>query len=159
VNRAGKFNVPFGRYDNPRILDEPNLRAAAAALKEVEITEADFETICARARPGDGVYLDPPYVPLSKSSNFTAYDRHPFGLNEHVRLASAFAELGRRGVRAVLSNSHTPETKKLYASFEHQVVKVTRPINSRPNERGPVTELLVVNRLKEIAAEERAALE
>ncbi|MBE7484897.1 MAG: DNA adenine methylase [Polyangiaceae bacterium] len=144
VNRSGQFNVPFGKYKNPNFCDAENLRAAAAALQGVEIAEADFEAVCARARPGDAVYLDPPYVPLSKTSYFTAYDRHPFGQLEHERLARVFAELEGRGVDAVLSNSNTPETRALYRGFRAEKVKVARNINSRASARGPIDELLVV---------------
>ena len=143
VNRSGKFNVPFGRYKNPNICDEPNLRAAAVTLKGVRIEVADFEQICQRARKSDAVYLDPPYVPLSKTSNFTAYDRHAFGLDDQRRLASAFRDLALRGVPAVLSNSDTPTTRELYGEFRFRAVPVARPINSRPSGRGPVGELLV----------------
>lgn len=149
VNRSGQFNVPFGRYKKPNICDAENLRAAARVLEGVEIVEADFEEVCARARPGDAVYLDPPYVPLSKTANFTAYARHPFGPSEHERLARAFAELERRRVAAVLSNSDTPETRALYRGFRAKKVQVSRAINSRPTARGPIDELLVVaERLK-----------
>jgi len=149
VNRSGQFNVPFGRYKKPNICDAENLRAAARVLEGVEIVEADFEEVCARARPGDAVYLDPPYVPLSKTANFTAYARHPFGPSEHQRLARAFAELERRRVAAVLSNSDTPETRALYRGFRAKKVQVSRAINSRPTARGPIDELLVVaERLK-----------
>lgn len=149
VNRSGQFNVPFGRYKKPNICDAENLRAAARVLQGVEIVEADFEEVCARARPGDAVYLDPPYVPLSKTANFTAYARHPFGPSEHERLARAFAELERRQVAAVLSNSDTPETRALYRGFRAKKVQVSRAINSRPTARGPIDELLVVaERLK-----------
>jgi len=149
VNRSGQFNVPFGRYKKPNICDAENLRAAARVLEGVEIVEADFEEVCVRARPGDAVYLDPPYVPLSKTANFTAYARHPFGPSEHQRLARAFAKLERRRVAAVLSNSDTPETRALYRGFRAKKVQVSRAINSRPTARGPIDELLVVaERLK-----------
>jgi len=146
VNRAGRFNVPFGRYANPTICDEPNLRAVAEVLQSVQIREADFEELCRRARPGDAVYFDPPYVPLSKTSSFTAYDRHPFGIEEQERLARTFGRLGERGVAAVLSNSDTAETRRLYAEYRPKKVEVTRPINCRPALRGPISEILVSNR-------------
>src|SRR5690606_7112362 len=90
VNRAGEFNVPFGRHKSPLICDEDNLRAAAEALSRAEVVTADFEAVCRDARAGDAVYFDPPYLPLSKTSNFTAYDPHPFGVDEHERLAPVF---------------------------------------------------------------------
>ncbi|MBK7579639.1 MAG: DNA adenine methylase [Myxococcales bacterium] len=144
VNRSGQFNVPFGSYKNPNICDAANLRAAAAVLSDVEIEVADFEESVSRARAGDAVYLDPPYVPLSKTASFTAYDRHPFGPGEHQRLAQVFADLERRGVHAVLSNSDTPETRSLYRGFKLSTVRVSRPINCRPGARGPIDELLVM---------------
>jgi DNA adenine methylase len=146
VNRAGEFNVPFGRYKNPTICDEANLRAAAQALAGVTILETDFESVCDRAKPGDAVYLDPPYWPVSKTSSFTAYDRHPFGEAEQHRLERVFGELHGRGVPAVLSNSCTPKTLRLYERWHCQRVKVARAINSRGSARGPIHELLVQNR-------------
>lgn len=146
VNRTGAFNVPYGRYKRPGILDEPNLRAAALALRGVELVEEDFATVSARAGAGDAVYLDPPYLPLSRTSSFTAYDRHPFELRDHERLAQTFAELAARGVTAVLSNSATAETRALFRPWVSEEVLVARPINSQKHLRGPVPELLVVNR-------------
>jgi DNA adenine methylase len=146
VNRSGEFNVPFGRYKNPKICDEENLRAAARALEGVTILEADFEESCTRAKKGDAVYLDPPYVPVSRTSSFTAYDRHPFGPAEQQRLLRVFGELHARDVTAVLSNSCTPATEKLYEGWRAQRVKMARAINSRASARGPVYELLVENR-------------
>lgn len=145
VNRSGAFNVPFGRHKNPNICNAEALLAAARALQRAQIEDADFEDVAQRAVPGDAVYLDPPYLPLSRTASFTAYDRHPFGLDEHRRLARVFAELGRRNVRAVLSNSDTAETRKLYAPFSIARVRVARPINSRANARGPINEILVKN--------------
>ncbi|MBN2192047.1 MAG: DNA adenine methylase [Polyangiaceae bacterium] len=146
VNRAGEFNVPYGRYKRPRILDEPNLRAAAAALQGVELVVDDFSAVSRQARAGDAVYFDPPYLPLSRTSSFTAYDRHPFELEDHQRLAATFADLARRGVPTVLSNSATPATRALYAAWTLWEVQVGRSINSQTHLRGPVAELLVVNR-------------
>jgi DNA adenine methylase len=143
VNRAGQFNVPFGRYKNPRICDPDNLRAAAHALKEARILKADFAKIGRRARPGDAVYLDPPYLPLSKTANFTAYAREAFGLEEHERLAQHFAQLSERGIAALLSNSDTRVTRQLFAPFQIETVRATRSINSNAKKRGPVSEILV----------------
>jgi DNA adenine methylase len=142
LNSSGQFNVPFGRYKNPKICDEPVLRAAAQALEQATIEVADFEQICRRARPGDTVYLDPPYVPLSDTAYFTAYAKDPFGMVEHRRLAAAFADLAQREVFALLSNSDTPETRQLYRAFRCEFVPVARSINSKSDARGPVSELL-----------------
>jgi DNA adenine methylase len=150
VNRSGQFNVPFGRYDNPAICDEPRLRAAAEALRRrgVSIEVADFEAVCESAAPGDAVYFDPPYVPASKTANFTAYHKDSFGSDEHARLAHTFKRLTRRKVAAVLSNSYGEETQRLYRArnIEIERVLVTRPINSKSTARGNVAELIVSNR-------------
>jgi DNA adenine methylase len=149
VNRSGQFNVPFGRYENPNICDEGRLRAAAEALRRrgVSIKVADFESITRKAKPGDAVYFDPPYVPLSKTANFTGYHSVTFGLEEHRRLADAFQDLTSRQVAAVLSNSDGKDTRALYKNRGVQIerVLVTRPINSKATARGDVAELIVSN--------------
>jgi DNA adenine methylase len=149
VNRQGRFNVPFGRYDNPKICNEPRLRAASEALRGrgVSIKVADFEALSERAEPGDAVYFDPPYVPLTKTASFTGYHSESFGAEEHRRLAEAFTSLTGRGVAAVLSNSGGKETRKLYlgARIEVEKVMVGRPINSSAGKRGAVAELVVSN--------------
>jgi DNA adenine methylase len=143
VNRSGQFNVPFGRYTNPTICDEPNLKAVAEVLQSVKLEVSDFERACAPARPGDAVYFDPPYLPVSKTASFTAYDRGGFNFKEHQRLAQTYAELARRGVHVVLSNSDTPETRALFASFDVATVHASRHINSNATRRGAITEILV----------------
>ncbi len=143
VNRAGEFNVPFGRYKNPKICDEPRLRKAAQALQDVRIEVADFAAICDEAGPGDAVYFDPPYLPVSKTARFAEYFNQPFDLPEHERLAQTFGDLAKRGVCAVLSNSDTPDTRRLYRAYKPQKVQVARAINSNPKARGAVSELLV----------------
>ncbi|HWO09256.1 MAG TPA: DNA adenine methylase [Polyangiaceae bacterium] len=149
VNRSGQFNVPFGRYENPKICNEPRLRAAADALRTrgVSIKVADFERSSEHAGQGDAVYFDPPYVPLTKTASFTNYHSESFGAEEHRRLASAFAALTRRKVAAVLSNSGGKETRRMYAGDGVQVerVLVSRPINSKASSRGAVAELIVSN--------------
>jgi DNA adenine methylase len=147
VNQSGQFNVPMGRYTNPTICDEPRLRAAARVLKGVGLELGDFGRVLNEAQTGDAVYFDPPYVPLSKTSSFTAYHSEAFGDDEHRRLASAFTTLTVRGIRAVLSNSNTPLTRKLYPSSEFNVEHplVARAINSKSALRGEVKELLVSN--------------
>ncbi|HEY2406450.1 MAG TPA: DNA adenine methylase, partial [Polyangiaceae bacterium] len=146
VNRSGEFNVPFGRYKQPRILDRARLQAAAEALQGVELAVEDFEQACRRAKRGDFVYFDPPYLPVSKTANFAAYHSEAFGLHEHQRLLKEFATLAERGIDALLSNSDTDETRKLYERFTQHKVRATRAINSKATARGAVSELLVQNR-------------
>ena len=143
VNSSGEFNVPFGSYKNPRILDEPRLRAAAEALQGVELAVEDFEQSCRAAQRGDFVYFDPPYVPVSKTASFAAYHSVAFGLAEHERLAKTFARLTKRGVSSLLSNSDTPETRELFQAFDTRTVQATRAINSNATRRGAISELLV----------------
>ncbi len=143
VNRSGEFNVPFGRYKAPRILDAPRLRAAAQALQKVELAVQDFEQSCQAAKRGDFVYFDPPYVPLSKTASFAAYHSKAFDLAEHQRLAETFARLSKRKVAVLLSNSDTPETRELFGAFDFRPVAATRAINSKAARRGAVSELLV----------------
>lgn len=144
VNRKGDFNVPFGRYKNPRVRDEPRLRAASEALQRVEIRGADFAEVAASARKGDGVYFDPPYVPVSATASFHAYHREAFGPAEHKRLVDVFRRCWRRGVVSVLSNSDCEMTRELYSALDVEVVRATRAINSAKDKRGRVNELLVV---------------
>jgi len=143
VNRAGKFNVPFGRYAKPAICDEENLRACSAALANTELVAADFATAAARAAAGDFVYFDPPYVPLSRTAAFTAYAPGGFDLDAQARLATFFGALAARGVAVLLSNSDVPEIRKLYARYRFDSIEATRVINCKATRRGPVRELLV----------------
>jgi DNA adenine methylase len=146
VNSKGKFNVPFGRYKDPRFCDEENLQAAAKALRRVRLEVGDFGSICQEPERGDAVYLDPPYDPISKTANFTAYHRDAFGRTEHKKLAEAFQSLSKRDVAIVLSNSATKFTRGLYKAWHSREISVSRPINSKTSGRGAVHELLVTNR-------------
>jgi DNA adenine methylase len=147
VNASGGFNVPHGRYKNPRILDEELLRQCSRALQQAELRCADFAAVCSEARPGDFVYLDPPYHPLSATASFTGYTRADFGRADQVRLRDTFEELTGRGVAAVLSNSEHEFTKQLYGGMGYgvTVVSMSRAINSRGSARAPIPELLIDN--------------
>lgn len=142
-NSRGEFNVPFGRYANPRICDAENLRAVSDALQGADLACHDFEAACARVRPGDFVYFDPPYHPVSATSSFTAYHQGGFGEAEQRRLADLFAELASRGACVMLSNSDTPLVRELYAAFPIERVEATRAINSVGTKRGKVGEAIV----------------
>jgi len=148
VNSQGRFNVPFGRYKNPRFCDPPGLRAASQALAGVELVQADFEHSTADCGPGDFVYFDPPYDPRSATASFTKYARDGFGADAQRRLAEVFAQLADRGVRVMLSNSDTQLIRELYdpQRFEVREIQARRAINSDPTRRGPVTELLILSR-------------
>lgn len=145
VNSRGVFNVPFGSYKNPRIVDEEGLRKVATALAGARIEPEDFRLVELQARRGDFFYFDPPYHPRSKTSSFTAYTRDPFGQPEQVKLAELFRKLDRRGCLLMLSNSDTPLIRELYAGFEVHEVSARRSINSRSDRRGAVGELVILN--------------
>jgi DNA adenine methylase len=145
VNASGKFNVPFGRYKNPRIIDHAGLRAASAALAKAEVRNADFADVVRKLRPGDFAYFDPPYVPISKTSDFTAYAEGGFGPEDQERLVATFRELEARGVPAMISNADTDETRALYKGFAVHQVEAPRTINADPSKRGFTTELIVLN--------------
>lgn len=144
-NSKGEFNVPFGRYRNPAICDADNLRAASKALRGKQVEAAAFEGVLERAAPGDFVYFDPPYAPVSATSSFTAYSKGGFSFEEQERLASAFDTLAKRECLVMLSNSDVPALADLYGRYRVERVMVPRAINSRADRRGPVTELLVRN--------------
>ncbi len=147
VNRKGEFNVPFGRYKSPRILDRDALGAASNALQRVELRHADFEAACADAGGGDFVYFDPPFHPLSATSNFTSYTERDFGPSEQMRLKRCIDALTARGVAVMLSNSPHPLIKGGYwlSGYDVEEVQARRAINSRGDRRGPIGELVVRN--------------
>jgi DNA adenine methylase len=145
VNRAGKFNVPMGRYKSPLLCDAANLRACSVALRGVDLRVDDFEDVASRAKAGDFVYFDPPYVPVSDSAAFTSYVPGGFGADQQRRLAEVFTTLARRGVYAMLSNSDTPTVRELYRGFRIDSVLAARFINSRGSRRGKIGEVLVTS--------------
>ncbi len=148
VNRAGRFNVPFGRYTNPGFRSPDsvdNLRACSRALRGAKLAVRDFAQVVRHARKGDFVYFDPPYVPLSETSAFTSYAAGGFGPAEQERLAEIVGELSDRGVLVMLSNSDAPPVRALYAKYRIDVVTASRSINSRATGRGKVREVVVRN--------------
>jgi DNA adenine methylase len=152
VNRRGDFNVPFGHYKNPRICDEANLRACSSALQTATIELDGFEAVLDRAEPGDFVYFDPPYVPVSKTSSFTSYTSDRFGPWEHRRLRDVTLELAARDVRVVLSNSNAPAVFDLYVDgFQVTRVQAPRSVAARARDRGNVEEVLIVGPSKATA--------
>jgi DNA adenine methylase len=143
VNSKGKYNVPFGTYRNPTIVPLEEVYAASEALRRVELRSEDFSYLLDAAREGDLVYLDPPYEPLSKTSNFNTYSPTGFPWEEQVRLSETMQELDKRGVLFTLSNSEP--VKKLYRGFKIVTVQVNRSINTKTASRGPVSEIIVTN--------------
>lgn len=150
VNRKGKFNVPYGRYEHPKFLDIETLLMASKVLQGAKIFRADFVAVLENAHPGDLVYFDPPYFPVSRTAGFTDYTDRSFGAVEQERLYDTFHELDRRGCMVMLSNSDTPFIRELYERYEKGTISLlaNRSINSKGDSRGPVGELLICNWLK-----------
>jgi DNA adenine methylase len=145
VNRRGEFNVPAGRYKNPRILDAGLLRSASHVLARAELRLGSFEHLLSSARPGDFVYFDPPYEPVSTTASFTAYAQDGFRREDQMRLRDVFAALDKRGCKLMLSNSDVPFVRDLYKDFELCTVLAGRAINRDATKRGAVSELVVRN--------------
>ncbi|MBT6395009.1 MAG: DNA adenine methylase [Nitrospinaceae bacterium] len=145
VNKSGRFNVPFGRYTNPTICNAPGLRAASAALAGADLARRGFAELPDWVEPGDFVYLDPPYQPLSKTASFTAYTAGGFGENEQRHLAEICRGLDKLGARFMLSNSDTPLIREIYKGFDIQKVLAARAINATASKRGKVSEVVVRN--------------
>ena len=144
-NSKGLFNVPMGRYKNPKICAPDLLRAASSALQIAEISERPFSTVLERARDsGDFVYFDPPYHPLSETSRFTAYSRYRFGEDQQRALRDTIAQLAARGAKVLTSNSDCPFIRELYADFEVKTINAARSINSKASKRGKITEVLAI---------------
>ncbi|WEV54672.1 DNA adenine methylase [Leuconostocaceae bacterium ESL0723] len=150
VNRKGQNNVPFGRYKNPTIVNEEGLRAVSRYLNEadVAILNGDYANAVKDAEPGDFVYLDPPYAPVSTNGqSFVGYTSTGFGIDEQVRLRDFFDELTQKGVNVMMSNSSTPLIHDLYEKYADStiIVQAGRNINSNGNGRKKIDEVIVMN--------------
>ena len=145
VNSRGEFNVPFGHYKNPRIVDENNLYNCSKLLQDTEIRHADFSAILEKVKKGDFVYFDPPYVPLSETSSFTSYTKDGFDIDMQFKLRDVCDELDSMGVKFMLSNSDTKLVNELYENYNIKKVFASRQINANANGRGKITEVLVRN--------------
>jgi DNA adenine methylase len=143
VNQDGRFNVPFGSYAHPHVLDTENLRACSSALQGVHIAAVDFARWEREAKVGDAVYFDPPYLPSSSTANFTAYTPDGFDGSDQARLAQMFATLSMRGVCVVASQSDTHESRALYSGRHIRRLEVPRAISCAGSKRSSVGELLI----------------
>jgi DNA adenine methylase len=155
LNAKQAFNVPVGRYVNPLICDDDNLRAVSIALRrlDVRVVQSAFADTVASAGRGDLVYFDPPYAPLSRTADFTSYTSAGFDSGDQRALQAVVLELASRGVYVVLSNSTAPEIADLYrdniaahrAGLKAHTVPARRSINSKPGSRGDVLEFVISN--------------
>ncbi|EOU1462722.1 DNA adenine methylase [Clostridium perfringens] len=151
-NKKGLFNVPFGKYKNPSILDENNLRNSNKLLQNVEILNIDFANLNKYINKNTFIYIDPPYRPLNQTSSFNSYSKIEFDDDEQRRLAKWFAEANNLGAKLMLSNSNPKNINEnddffdiLYKDFNLFTVLANRSINSKASKRGAISEIVVVN--------------
>ena len=150
-NRRGGFNVPFGRYVQPRLSAE-RMQACHAVLQRCTLVQADFRDVIRGAAAGDFVYCDPPYVPVSATAHFTSYARGGFSLRDQIDLAGCCRAAAERGAFVVVSNHDTPQTRELYADADEcRELLVARRISCLGAKRSPARELLAVFRPTTVA--------
>ncbi|HEU6137356.1 TPA: DNA adenine methylase [Streptococcus pneumoniae] len=147
VNSKNQFNVPYGRYKNPKIVDEELISAISVYLNnnQLEIKMGDFEKAIVDVRTGDFVYFDPPYIPLSETSAFTSYTHEGFSFADQVRLRDAFKRLSDTGAYVMLSNSSSALVEELYKDFNIYYVEATRTNGAKSSSRGKISEIIVTN--------------
>jgi len=152
VNRQGEFNVPFGRYKNPDILNEDNLKDVATLLKTTKILPGDFTRCGKFVDTHTFVYFDPPYRPLNQTSSFTSYSKDGFSDTDQLRLVKFFRELDAKGAKIMLSNSdprnENPDDTffdDLFSEFYLSRVPAKRLINCNGSRRGTINELIITN--------------
>jgi len=145
VNSNGQNNVPFGRYENPCIVDTDNIRACSAFLQSVEILNGDFELIRPMLDANSFVYLDPPYAPISATSGFTSYTAQGFDSGMQLKLKEFCDYIDGIGAKFMLSNSSAPLIYELYSDYHIDEVLANRVVNCKANGRGKVTELVIRN--------------
>lgn len=144
MNRSGQFNSPYGRHKSPNIVNERGVRAVSTYLRSgVDIMCDDFSCALHDLPRGSFVYLDPPYMPVSKTSAFTSYTGGGFSYDDHVRLRDECLSLRERGIGFVESGSDCEAVRTLYADFTIREVRARRSINSRGDRRGEIGELLI----------------
>ncbi|HGQ5361767.1 TPA: DNA adenine methylase [Streptococcus pneumoniae] len=147
VNSKNQFNVPYGRYKNPKIVDEELISAISVYINnnQLEIKVGDFEKAIVDVRTGDFVYFDPPYIPLSETSAFTSYTHEGFSFADQVRLRDAFKRLSDTGAYVMLSNSSSALVEELYKNFNIHYVEATRTNGAKSSSRGKISEIIVTN--------------
>ena len=147
VNSKNQFNVPYGRYKNPKIVDENLVSAISTYLNnnQIEIKKGDFEKAVLDVQPGDFVYFDPPYIPLSETSAFTSYTHEGFSYDDQVRLRDTFKKLNDAGAYVMLSNSSSFLVEELYRDFNIHYVEANRTNGAKSSSRGKISEIIVTN--------------
>ena len=146
VNSKGLFNVPYNNKSDGVSIDATNLRNIGLYLqsRDIEIRQGDFEDACMDVAPGDFVYFDSPYVPISETANFTDYTKDGFSLEDHKRLAALYRKLAAQGTKVMLSNHNVPLVHELYIGFTIEEVDVRRAINRNAAKRSG-KEVIITN--------------
>jgi DNA adenine methylase len=152
VNRLGNFNVPHGRYMNPKICNKEKLIDCSELLRisDPTIVCDTYKNIISKCENNDFIYLDPPYFPISKTSNFTDYTKECFEILEHNELAKEFERLSSIGAKAILSNSNSEYIKSLYKKYNIIKIRSLRNINCNPHKRKDHYDLIILNYDKKI---------
>ncbi|MBP2024505.1 DNA adenine methylase [Peptoniphilus stercorisuis] len=147
VNKKNEFNVPYGNYKNPKIIDELNLYNLNKYLNknDIKIFNKDFEDILMMAKKEDFVYLDPPYYPISDTSNFTDYSKDGFNKEDQIRLKENCDKLNKKNINFLQSNSYCDFILDLYSDYNIIEIYSKRVINSQGDKRGEVKEVLITN--------------
>ena len=145
VNANGQFNTPFGYYKKPNIVQEETLKTCQKALKNAHLSVKHFTDIEIMVGKNDFVYLDPPYVPISKTANFTHYTKEGFNEIDQINLKNLCDTIHKKGGFFMCSNSYTPFILKTYKSYNILEIEVPRFINSNGNGRGPIKEVIIKN--------------
>ena len=147
VNASGEFNVPFGNYANPNIVNEPVLRAISFYFNNSEIVfnAVDYAEILKNLPDNAFVYLDPPYDPVSVTANFTSYTKDGFSRDEQIRLRKCCDELNERGIKFMLSNSATDFIYDQYSKYNIEIISAKRLVGADASKRGRIQEVIVRN--------------
>lgn len=145
VNSVGEFNVPYGRLKNPVICNSELILACSSWLKKAELYAGSFNFAAKRAKRGDLIYFDPPYIPLSTTASFSSYAKEKFNESDQRVLSQTINDLTKRGVRVILSNSDTPLSREIFAGLNLFSISANRSISAAGTSRGRVQELVGVN--------------
>lgn len=145
VNKKGFFNSPFGYYENPNVCDSENLKECSIFLNGINITHGDFENIKPKLNHKSFVYFDPPYMPVSETSNFLGYNANQFDLNSQIRLKEFCDYINSIGAKFMLSNSNSEIILELYKDYKIEIVNASRSINSNGAKRGKIKEVIITN--------------
>ena len=149
VNSKNQFNVPYGRYKNPKIVDSDLILSISQYLNSnnIKILTGDFEKAVQDVVAGDFVYFDPPYIPLSETSAFTSYTHEGFTYEDQVRLRDCFKKLDEKGAFVMLSNSSSPLVEELYKDFNIHKVEANRTNGAKTSSRGKISEIIVITNI------------